>query len=595
MLPTTSRGAGLPVSKIIAPLLLSLLALLLLSRTWMSWLSPTIDTGRELNIPARIAQGERLYRDVACFYGPVPVWLHAAAYRVFGFDVRTPLALLLPSALLTMASLYSLARRAAGQAAAFWGMAWAISIVLVAPNNAALVFPYSFGAAHSLAFSTAALALVTRPGIGNRALAGCAFLWGLALASRPEYPIASIGAAALTLAKGRLPFPRVPARFVAAVAASCGLALGLYGWALRGLPLSTTTLDGPLVLLSPPAEWRNVYRLVSGLGDVSGSLNGMATAAFLALLTALVVVTFARLAERLPKLGSTMAVAVFAALAFASVWALTRTEIGQRLDRDLPPLLRAAPPGVLLGALAVKLRSSARAKDSKATGALVALLAFSGLSALRVPLFVTYGFTITPYSSMVLPGLAVAAAVGAFHSLPQRRGLLAVVFASLVTLQANRIVQTTPSTRFAKVNTPRGPLRLPRDKAQTFQEAIDFLSRESRLGDSLAGFPEAAFFNFAMNLPNPLRQDQIFPGHLDRPAEDAAIARLHTRRPRFILLVNQESAGFGPVSFGRDYAQRLWQAVEAGYRPVRHFGKGPKDQKVGFGPFFIRIYQRNEP
>jgi hypothetical protein len=150
----------------------------------MTWVNPTVDSSRELMIPARVALGERLYLDVVAHYGPVPVWLHAAADRLFGLQLSTPLALLLPLAAITIFSFHVLVRRVAGPLAACCASLLATAVALVAPNGGALVFPYSFSAAHGLAFSSVALALFQRPSRVQRGRG--AGLWGLALASKPS-------------------------------------------------------------------------------------------------------------------------------------------------------------------------------------------------------------------------------------------------------------------------------------------------------------------------------------------------------------------------------------------------------------------------
>src|SRR5439155_14974975 len=40
-----------------------------------------------------------------------------------------------------------------------------------------------------------------------------------------------------------------------------------YAFAFRGIPASELASEGPLVLFSPPPEWRQVYRVISGLDD----------------------------------------------------------------------------------------------------------------------------------------------------------------------------------------------------------------------------------------------------------------------------------------------------------------------------------------
>jgi len=89
----------------------------------------------------------------------------------------------------------------------------------------------------------------------------------------------------------------------------------------------------------------------------------------------------------------------------------------------------------------------------------------------------------------------------------------------------------------------------------------------------LSGAPETGFFNFVTGLRSPLRQEQIFPGHLDAAAEARAAERLEAAGPRFFLLVNQPAPAFESAAFGRDYATRFWGAVERRYRLVASFGK----------------------
>ena len=62
--------------------------------SWNRWLEPYVDSGRELMVPWRVSQGERLYRDVEFHHGPLAPFLGAASDRVFGrsLPARTALA-----------------------------------------------------------------------------------------------------------------------------------------------------------------------------------------------------------------------------------------------------------------------------------------------------------------------------------------------------------------------------------------------------------------------------------------------------------------------------------------------------------------------
>lgn len=560
---------------------IALLGAGLLARTWMTWVNPTVDSSRELMIPARVALGERLYLDVVAHYGPVPVWLHAAADRLLGLHLSTPLALLVPLAAVTIFTFYLLVRRVAGPLAACSASLLATAVALVAPNGGALVFPYSFSAAHGLAFSSLALALFMRP--SRAAAAGAAALWGLALASKPELALVGLTAAFAGEAFGS-PGPwRFPRRAFVTVIAAVACGLGIWGVALHGIPLRSLVLEGPLVLFHLPKEWRGVYQIVSGLGDPARAFAVTATGAFLGLLLLAAVQAGAWLARRA---GTGTALAAFGGVAALLVAGLLGTEPGRLLDQALPPALRAAP---LALAGVVALLAARRIAPSPA---LVALALAGSLGAVRVALNFTYGWSATPYAALAAPGLVAAAVAAAFVLLPGRGPFLAASFVSLAALQAGRIVLATDPSTYVTLETPRGALRLGSDRAEAFGGAMSWISARARPGDTLAAFPEAGLLNFALGLPNPLRQDQILPGHLDAAAEEATMARLRERRPRFVVLANQPSAAFGPESFGRDYATSLWAAVLDGWRLAATFGTAGPADPVGSGPFFIRVYER---
>src|SRR6267143_268124 len=54
-----------------------------LAASWQRWGNPLVDSGRELNVPLRLAHGEILYSDVGYLYGPLSPYLNALLYRFF--------------------------------------------------------------------------------------------------------------------------------------------------------------------------------------------------------------------------------------------------------------------------------------------------------------------------------------------------------------------------------------------------------------------------------------------------------------------------------------------------------------------------------
>ena len=68
----------------LAGLVILALFVLMLAATWQRWTHPIIDHGREMNVPARILAGERLYVDIFLHYGPfAPVFQRAPLLSVW--------------------------------------------------------------------------------------------------------------------------------------------------------------------------------------------------------------------------------------------------------------------------------------------------------------------------------------------------------------------------------------------------------------------------------------------------------------------------------------------------------------------------------
>ena len=77
--------------------------------SWNRWIEPYVDSGRELMVPWRIAQGERLYRDVAFYHGPLGPFLAAGVDRLAGHSLAARTLLCAAIALLHLEGLRRLA------------------------------------------------------------------------------------------------------------------------------------------------------------------------------------------------------------------------------------------------------------------------------------------------------------------------------------------------------------------------------------------------------------------------------------------------------------------------------------------------------
>ena len=528
--------------------------------TWNRWIRPFVDGSRELQAPARLADGERLYRDVAYYYGPAAPWANAAAVDLFGrrFGVLEAMGALAAAALL--GALYRIARRAGSPLSAGVAATVAAAVCVGAPNGGAFLFPYAFAALYAVAGGFVSLAALAEPRPAWRAGVGAAAL-AFALLAKAEVGAA---AAAVLLVGGlrSAEGDAVRRRTFAAVLGAAAVAGAAYLFAFRGVSLRSLASEGPLVLFSPPPEWRQVYRLISGLDDPSAALSRFATALFLDALLLAGVCLVARAAASETKPGP--AEAAWAVLLAAAV-AFCATAMGGSIDDRLPTLLSPAPLAAGVAALWLL-----RAPLDERGRARWLLFGFSALVAMRVAGNVAYGFVTTPYSILALPGLAASVSVllldvlGAAPRLARpavfRRSvavaLLALAAAGLVRL--DRIRRSVPVT---SVETAAGELRLPEPWGRASKRTLDFLGEVARPGDTLACLPECGFFNFVTGLRNPLRQEQILPGHLDSAAEAEVAERIRASGPRFVVLVDQTPPGWAAARFGVDYAPGIARAL----------------------------------
>jgi len=578
---------GLPVLAAIAALAVS----------WQSWIDPFVDSGREMDVPWRLLQGERLYGDVTYYYGPLGPWVNALALRLFGNGWLSLELVCAALSALIFVLLFRLTRRAGGLLSAVTATTLAAAVCIAAPRGGAFVFPYSSSSLFALAGGLLALDAAAAPGRRRRWLAALGV--AVALASRLE--IGTAAAIALVLAGIRSRHREETRADAQAVALGALIAGGVYGVALAAIPASSPLADGPFgPILGMPKEWAYLYRMISGLEQpgnasarilVSLLLDGLllAAAAWWALPRTADRPPTARPAADRPARTPRFAIAGLLLLAayLLSPWCDSA--------KNLPPLLDVLPPVALAAALALLRRPlEARARSQ------FLLFFFSAAVASRVFFRIEVGPRMGPHTSLAIPGLLATAAVLVFDLLAPRlpapevfRRRLAAVFAVAGILFLYRVERLDHRPQIAELRTAAGDLRLPAAKAAAIARTLEYLQGRARPGDTLTAFPESGFFNFVTGLRSPLRQDLIVPGVLSGSREAAAVRRIDAAGPKYILLCNRTTAEFGPAAFGRDYAVQLWSDVGRHYVLAAAFGPAAPAAPIGAKDFFIRLYERS--
>jgi hypothetical protein len=584
------------------PLLPYAVFLLLVLVSWNRWIEPFVDTGRELMVPARVAQGERLYRDVRFYYGPLAPYLAAGVDLAAGRSFPARIALAALVALLHLEALRRLARRLLPEGLAALAASVAVGVTFFLRPGGCHLFPYSLDT--SLAVTGAMWAVVLSSSVGSprRDLFAAVGLLA-ALLARPEMGMAAIAA----LAVERLFGSDRPAKHRLAWLATIPLltAAAIYAAVSAGTPAPILKKEGWLTFLFLPPEFRSVYRSFSGVDRPGLRIAELGLAA-IALLFAGIWILLAALAssrarQTSPATARAIEVLAVAVLAFAALVSLRPPAALAGTAALLPPLVRVVPPVLSAAALAGFLaRLRDRLRPTALPGIPDSVLLLSLFFAMR--LFLAAGY-VGPYNGFYLPLpllLSVALLCNAAARVPDRidvsprpTSFPRLVAASLAVFLGARLVALAllyRSPAWSRVPTPAGSLFVPEPVAGAARGTLEDLSRRVPAGGAIAGFPETGIFNWVLDRKNPLRQDQFFPGHLDAGAEAEAIERLRRNPPEAVVYVNVLTVGHGRVALGKDYLAALDGFVRENFPRVAAFGPGARpDARIGDPDFFIEV------
>src|SRR5262245_26497397 len=132
------------------------LFIVMLAGSWQRWTQPLIDHGREMNLPARIMTGERIYSDVQVLYGPFAPHFNALLYRVFGIHLSVLKAAGAACAILILLMIHRLARVLMSEWESF--LVTGLALVLCALKSTAnYIQPYAYAALYGLVFALGSL------------------------------------------------------------------------------------------------------------------------------------------------------------------------------------------------------------------------------------------------------------------------------------------------------------------------------------------------------------------------------------------------------------------------------------------------------
>jgi len=614
-----------------------------LAVSWQRWGNPLIDTGREMNQPLRLADGETLYANVRHIYGPLSPWLHAELYRLFGPSLTVLYADGILSTAIILTLVFWLGRQImspAAAGAAALGVMW-LCALRQAGNY---ILPYSYDSLHATVLALLALALLVRTLQTAQRRAGASagtaeairflvagLLAGLTLLAKTEIGVATLAAgvtAALLVARPGV--RRGAGLAVIFLASAASLTFGVYALIAGRVGWSTLLSDSWLLLYNIPPELTFYNRRISGFDHPLRSLERMFIAFVKigligAIVTAASVLIARRLAPRAEARLDAWAPAVERpvfpvfpdrAITVSKPWRLLAaaaavlilTAVTTGLDWDKGPFL--AMPFLLIGLLlmlVLRLRAesarhsapqSALQSSTAITSILIVCTVFALACLARMILHVrsggAYGSFLLPVSVIIFTYLWVSPFVEAFHDPRAGRVARALVLFLLlgdVVATAGIIGYRYQSRNTVSISTARGHMMAEPGLGQAWNEALAYIDQHTQPGDAVAVLPEGTSLDFLSGRRNPLREEIATPGFLAPLAEARAIEQLEQSHTDLILVTNRLTAEFGPAVFGRDYSQSLMRWIDAHYTTCAMFGP-VKDRslEIGAKPFFIRAY-----
>ncbi|MEW5894408.1 MAG: hypothetical protein AB1650_01435 [Candidatus Omnitrophota bacterium] len=563
--------------------LLSTAFLFLFILTWQKWGDLIVDTGREMFVPLKLAEGAVLYRDIFYLYGPLSPYFHSFLFNVFGVHLNVLITSGALTAAFTLVLMFKISRFFLN---VFLSTVTALVFLLVCVfghylflANYNFIIPYSYPAVHALLFSLAAIYFFFR--YTKDLKAGDCWLSSLAvfliLVTRVEMGVMAM----IALLAGAVFFNKK---------------MGLVSWiVLFGLPLllagmvyggfwlaareeilqsnlfsfasTNTFMDNPFTSWLSGTDQR-----AENLWLMSKSFLFHGLAALWFFLTGMAVARAGRIRDMQVRNALYLVVTVFAP---GLIYFLMNKFAPAAIQyRSLPVLIIVA-----FFIAAVRL---VRSEDSAMSPRVLTLAVFSWLVLLRIIFKVHpmhYGF------SLLAPGLIVYHVL-LFRLIPDMisnktaRACLAGGFIFVVGAYAFQYLSMSMFAyqhRTISIFSSRGGMKVfPNDRDRACANLIRHLATQTHPDSTVTILPEGLTINFLANRDNPLYYYSFMPPDFSKKSvESDVIKDIEEKKVDYIVLLQRDLEEYNIRVFGTDYARNLWQYIQKNYSVETRIGPFP--------------------
>lgn len=564
-----------------ALLLLVILWAVKVYATWGAWGNLTIDSGHEMYVPAVLAEGKLLYRDVWFMYGPAAPYFNSYLYRLFGVHLNVLYWAGSLSALGSAIFLYLIGMRLSS-----WLVGWTAGAVLLMeafePSLFCFPLPYAFAAVYGCLIGCLFLWLVMNASTSLRwpwmFAAGSAA--AVALLVKPEFGLACYGTLGLLIV-ARCFLQRswkLLARDVLAILPGILICALVIRWMVSIAGVDFITQEN---ILSWPSNYFMKTYGKMWLAQTGFTITG---SAFHGAMVRAIPLAFILLASycvlwRKRSRAQSIQLSVLFVLAVVLYFDLnnySRRSLSWVLEKTLRNILfpRDMVLYAILAALGAWLYFWWRTRSSIACSpAFPLLLTFSGLLAFRILMkMAPNGYSIYYNGPVVLSFLLLLCLIIPRSGRSRRfvfTGELAICLMCLMPVVWYTRSLDAQANDFVPLTTERGTVRVSKGLAENYKAAIQFMKEKAFLGQSVFSVPEDTSLYFLSGTYCPTRVYLFIPGSV-APGKmtDELIGEIERKPVDYLIWSNRTFSEYGVPVFGKDFDREIGDYLKSHYRPV---------------------------
>ena len=552
--------------------------------TWAAWGNLTVDSGHEMYIPALLAEGKVLYRDAWYTYGPAAPYINSYLFRLFGVHLNVLYWAGSLSALGSAIFLYLVGMRLSS-----WLVGWTAGAVILEeafhPSLFCFPLPYAFAAVYGCLVGCVFLWLILHvpASTGWRWMFAAGTAAAIALLLKPEFGIASYATLAISMAVRSFQQHSLKSilRDVAAILPGVAVCALIILWMVSIGGVEFITQEN--IVSWPTSYFMKTY------GKMWLASNGFSVAIpdllkaigrTLPLACAVLMVRCHLWLKRSDKVALALKAIAILTLLFVvyMVEPESRFFISSPGDAIEATLSTIFFPKDMVLYVAIAAFASWwhfwRKRRAECGPAIPLLLTFAALLAFRILMgMMPEQYPIYYNGPVVLSFLLLARLVIPRTGRSRRFILLGesvICFACLAVTALHARAMEADAKDYVPLTTERGTVRVSRERAEQYTEAIRFLKERAAVGESVLSVPEDTSLYFLSGTYCPTRVYSFTPGAL-APGKmtDDTIREIEKKPVRYLLWSNRIFPEFGVPIFGEDFDRPLGDYLKSHYRPVR--------------------------